>query len=38
MADLIMLMLIVACFALAQAYARLCDHLLAPTTDENAPQ
>jgi hypothetical protein len=35
MLDLIMLALIVVCFALAQAYASLCDQLLAFAPEQN---
>jgi len=34
MFDLIMLALVIGCFALAMAYARLCDHLLASPVGE----
>lgn len=35
MTDLTMLALVVVCFALAIAYARLCDQLLAPMADKD---
>ena len=38
MFDAIMLMLVILCFALAIAYARLCDHLLALPADQDASQ
>jgi hypothetical protein len=34
MFDLIILALVIGCFALAMAYASLCDHLLAPPAGE----
>jgi hypothetical protein len=36
--DLIMLALLIGCFVLAQAYARLCNSLLAPAADEDVSQ
>jgi hypothetical protein len=36
MFDLIMLALVIACFALAMAYASLCDNLLASPVGEEA--
>jgi hypothetical protein len=35
-ADVAMLALVIVCFALAQGYANLCDHLLALPADEVA--
>jgi hypothetical protein len=37
MLDLIMLVLVIVCFALATAYARLCDDLLSPPTGAPSP-
>jgi hypothetical protein len=38
MPDIIMLALVVICFALALAYARVCNNLLAPGADEDVTQ
>jgi hypothetical protein len=35
MSDVIMLALVIVCFALAAAYARLCDLLLAPSVGKD---
>ena len=35
MSDVIMLALVIVCFALAAAYASLCEHLLAPSAGKD---
>jgi hypothetical protein len=37
MIDVITLALVIVCFALATAYARLCEHLLAPAGKDASP-
>jgi|GEM_PF-2390445 hypothetical protein len=36
MSDVIMLALVIGCFALAAAYASLCEHLLGPSAGKDA--